>query len=373
MWATNKVKQTTLSLAKFTAAIAVCFVMVTSLATASQPYTKSYGADVFTGGWFDSSLGLGSCNSSLNYQKSPLPAAGAGGIFTYTKTTGGGAPRGGSSSQYGVFSSGPVNGAFNGINGFSSSDITNPWTNSTLLTFSNRGAGFGGAFDGASGNQGNCIPDYYNSKKLPSATAFNSATIPNWSTATGQYTVDTGAVPLDLLSGPLVIPAGNKLTIFVKGNVYIDANITYAAATESNVQKFALVVLGSIYVDPSVGQLDGLYIAQADPAFIPSPLTGDTGIFWSCHNNSTAPVLDNFPNTCTNKLTVNGAVIAKQLNLLRTTGDITPATRGEVSSSNNIAEVFNYTPQMLMGGPFFNPPAPNNLKIQSLISLPPVF
>ena len=76
---------------------------------------------------------------------------------------------------------------------------------------------------------------------------------------------------------------------------------------------------------------------------------------------------------CRTKLTLNGAVVAKQVNLLRSNGDVASATAGEASSSGNIAEVFNFTPEMVIGGGFFNSAAVNQYKIESLISLPPVF
>jgi hypothetical protein len=57
------------------------------------------------------------------------------------------------------------------------------------------------------------------------------------------------------------------------------------------------------------------------------------------------------------------------VNFVRVNGDIN-------SSPPVIAEVINYTPDMVVGGPFFTPtPAggSTSLKVQSLISLPPVF
>jgi hypothetical protein len=72
-------------------------------------------------------------------------------------------------------------------------------------------------------------------------------------------------------------------------------------------------------------------------------------------------------------LTVNGSLIARQVNLFRTNGDISSAASGEASNSPNIAETINYTPAMLVGGPFFNPPPTKTLDIESLVNLPPLF
>lgn len=349
---------------------------LTAVASGATPYFKTYGSDVFTGGWFDDDSD--SCNSSVYYQK-PGVSAFTGGIDTVTKTSGGsGAPVGGGSSQYGVLSVGRIAGTFGSDEGFYSAEAASP-TRSTTLSFANNNAdAFGGTFEGAGApNQGNCIPDYYTTKRLPSAIPFTASSKPNPSNATGQWWLQTSTgSPLDLLNADVSIPTGNKLTIFVKGDVYIDGNIRYAAgATEANVQKFALVAEGNIYVDPAVTQLDGLYIAQPDLDLVASnPATGNTGVFWTCHpNNNAATLAATYPNSCTNKLTVNGAVIAKQLKLLRTSGDIGSASLAETPSVNTAAEVFNYTPEMFIGGPFFNPVPPSTNKIQSLISLPPVF
>jgi hypothetical protein len=63
---------------------------------------------------------------------------------------------------------------------------------------------------------------------------------------------------------------------------------------------------------------------------------------------------------------------------MRTNGDVIGATVAEDSistaaASNNIAELINYSPAMVLGGPFFTTPANPDLKIQSLVSLPPIF
>src|SRR5207253_9834462 len=98
--------------------------------------------------------------------------------------------------------------------------------------------------------------------------------------------------------------------------------------------------------------------AQPDPSD-PNPLSDDTGVIWTCHDG-TANVAPQYTYIagCIKSLKVNGAFIAKQINLLRVNGDVAPAKTNEdgyrnALSSSNIAEVFNFSPDMVIGGPFF--------------------
>ncbi len=351
-----------LVLAKKHLTAALCAVFVLSLGFAplayadTKPYFKARGADVAAGGWFYSGA---NCNTALfqdNFYNNSADNR-YGGILTFINT----GSNVGSSDQFAAFSLGLIQGGNNGNKyGFYSQQPQATYTNHGNLSFANSVSspptGFwGGLFQGSSHPQTvHCIPDYY-SKKIGTPLSF-----PGFSAASAQY-YNTGS-PYTLAGG--TVPAGKSITLFVKGSVYISGNITYASHTADNVPKFALVVLGSIYVNPAVSQLDGLYIAQPDPANA-NQVVNDTGVFWTCHSSDPNQVVkfDYVASTCNSSLTVNGAVIAKQVNLLRSNGDIGNAT---------VAETFNYTPEMIIGGPFFNPPG-GTAKIESLISLPPIF
>ena len=215
-----------------------------------------------------------------------------------------------------------------------------------------------------------CLPDYFGTKQN-SLQAYNGD-VSTYSGLSGQYIFNNGGVTT-MNSVPVSISPGQKLTFFVNGNVYIGGNITYAAGySADNVPKFALVVRGNIFIDPAVSRLDGLYITQPDTTS--AATISNSGIIWTCHANAADPPTAAYVNSaCHNKLTFNGAVIAKQVNLLRVNGDVASAPAGESSGSGNIAEVFNFTPEMVIGGGFFNSPVSNKYKIESLISLPPVF
>ncbi len=362
-------------------------------ANPSRPYFKTFGSDVLTGGWFESSSSCDSSPSS-NYQDPSYANASAGinaddrngGILAYSKGTTDGSGNihnaGGSSSQFAAFALGQVEGNLANNWGFYSNgagDSTNPYVNS--MTFSNTatsGSSWGGYFDG-SVRQSTCIPDYFSKK--PANTTPLVAPLPASPSEDSYYATSASNSTFTLTNTDVTIARGTHVTVYINGNAYIGNNITYDLNTTNDIPKFALVVKGNIYIGANVTQLDGVYIAQ------PSTNTAqaaadDNGDIWTCHENNTNPVLYSFPafvaSCSANKLTINGAIIAKQVNFMRLKGDVGSASTSEDAlsnalSSSNIAEVINYTPEMVLGGPFFNPPSQTGLPIDSIISLPPVF
>jgi hypothetical protein len=311
--------------------------------TTNKPYLKTFGADLMTGGWFDN--GGNNC-SSVPYQNPGYKTGGfsgdphTGGILTYTKSAGNAS--GGASSQYGALSLGQIDGDGGSGNGFYSSGIT-PGAPVKALTFANTdpALAFGGAFEGAN-IQGNCIPDYFS--KVDPANPKVQSLPNNWrpvftngNPAGDYYGTAPAGSSLNLFGssgsgGPLdtlTVKAGKHIAIYVSGNVYIDHNVVYdSGSTVDNVPKFTLVVKGSIYVAPNVTQLDGYYIAQ--PADDTTASVGsDTGIFWTCHLQATAAPDIYFPPTCPKSLVINGAVVAKQVKLLRVPGDIGSSSTDE--------------------------------------------
>lgn len=345
---------------------------------AAKPYVKVFGADVMSGGWFSSGS---SCNTAVgsNYQDPNYQAVSdsrVGGILAFSKEDASGNAAGGASSQYGVFALGTVEGNAGAQYGFYGAGALSAAgaTAKNKLSFANDDSGaapWGGFYEGIS-RQSSCIPDYYS--KLATTTASGLGVLSS-ATSSGAYTATaSGADPYNVTAAAVDIAVGRKITLFVNGNAYIGHNISYQLDKENNVPKFALVVKGNIYIDPSVTRIDGVYIAQPAGAIV----AADDGAIWTCHRDDTFPVYTDFIPACGNPLTVNGALIAKQTNFLRTRGDINTASTGEdslsgASASANIAEIVNYTPAMVIGGPFFNQSVGPTLKVQSIISLPPVF
>jgi hypothetical protein len=381
--------------------------------TVTQPYLKSYGGDVMTGAWFSNGTNC-STGSTSNYQDPNFANGGfaadtrAGGILTYSKTAG--TSSGGDSSQYAAFSIGEVDGrrAGDGFYSAGTQAAANPPNTVSVkaLTIANSspipGLAFGGKAEG-SVSQSNCIVDYYSKKPASTAGVGNLNSV--IARGSGDY-ADTAAAgsSFDLTGGSVgqtyTIPAGKRITIYINGNVYISGNIVYdSAATVDNTPKFALIVKGSIYIDPGVTRLDGMYVAQ--PAgTTAAAVAADDGIIWTCHPTHPASAPGTVDPTdlasCTLPLAVNGALIAKQVNFVRvgggggagtsdvsTTASTAEDSLGTVGTCNgtpnancHLSEVVNYSPAMIMGGSFFGSSTTSTtggLPIDSVISLPPVF
>ena len=332
----------------------------------TRPYFRAYGSDTFAGGWFNS--GASSCSPAASTFQAPtysgLTNLYKGGVMTYAKSDGSGA-----GSQFGALALGMIQGPTGSGEPYGFTSGGSGYNKLSFANFTSLSATdfWGGFWEGSDAHQAShCTADYFGTKQN-SPTAWSGSLS---AAASGQY-ITTG---LTLNSGSEVVSAGKNITLFVNGNVYIGGNISYAGGyTANNVPKFALIARGNIFIDPAVSRLDGLYIAQPDPS-VANPVTADTGVIWTCHGNSPdVPTAAYVSSACRTKLTFNGAVVAKQVNLLRVNGDAASAGPGESSGSGNIAEVFNYTPEMVIGGGFFNSGTTNKYKIESLISLPPVF
>lgn len=350
---------------------------------ATKPFFAAKGGDVFAGGWFDSDT---SCvNGPAGSYQSPTVSgsnySGAILSFVYTPT------RVGANTNMAAFATGTIEASSTSQYGFFTGLPSAGFYSLGFATPTDPNTAWGGLFEG-SVQQAHCIPDYFDTKINQGSTYKWDSTITN--TFPVQYyikTIDTTTCPT-ACSGGIVnlnalnygdppnnqtIPAGTHLTIFVDGDAYIGNNICYVSCalgstyTADQIPKFALVVQGDIFIDPRVQRLDGLYIAQPDPGDL-DPVNNDTGIIWTCHDKTlVAPTLDwVYQHPCDNLLTVNGAFIAKNVELERTRGD------GRLDPSHT-AETINYTPAMVIGGPFFNPLPDPSLKIDSIISLPPVF
>lgn len=358
-----------------------------------RPYFKTFGGDVMSGGWFKDGA-VCDIDPASNYQDGRNSVDHlTGGILAYARSAGAGpSSAGGSSSQFAAFVLGLVDNS--GANfGFYSNGAMGGAVGGR--TFANNAAGpWGGyfqddQFDGV--RQSYCIPDYYSKKPADASTpVLGSLTS---ATGSGTYRADGTGNPYDLNLGPVNLPLGSNITVFVNGNVYIGHNISYnpsaAGATVDNVPKLTVVARGSIYISPNVTDLYGFYIAQPLPdcssapsPCSPAPLTADTGIIWTCHPDDTAPLFYTWPitNGCDNRLVITGGLAAKQVNFLRIRGDIGGATSAEDSlpaamASGNIAEIINYSPAIAIDGPFFSSTTSSELRnrIDSVISLPPVF
>lgn len=310
----------------------------TTISVVAKPYFKVFNGGVMVGAGFNS--GTTTCTTPGNARVSAFASDSPS--FH------------GASSEYELRSLGGVVKTF-----YSSGRQPTALPNYKALTLANNAASgtYGGSFGGAS-----CITDYY-------VTAKNS-TVPVASGASTIATLDAAAGANNqvewgggTLSGG-ALAAAEKLAVFVDGDVYINGNITLATNYTSltDIPFFALVVKGNIKIAPNVTQLDGLYIAQPDG--------NADGTIYTCLNaDNTVP---NLYNTCRTKLTFNGAVVAKNLKLLRTAGTLASGPANETAASANIAEVFNGTPEMYIAYPAFRVEDSTTELYDSVTSLPPL-
>jgi hypothetical protein len=95
--------------------------------------------------------------------------------------------------------------------------------------------------------------------------------------------------------------------------VLITGNVTLASGnyTAADLPTFTLVADGNIYISNNVTRLDGFYVSK--------------GLIYTCVTGS-LPVPDTTPanpySNCSNKLTFNGQVVARQIRLGRTNGTL---------------------------------------------------
>jgi len=125
-----------------------------------------------------------------------------------------------------------------------------------------------------------------------------------------------------------------------------------------------VIVKGDIYIQNSMTSLDGIYIAQ--------PKTSSTGgTIYTCATGqgaAVAPSDTNFYNSCNTKLTINGSLVANQLQLLRTSGSLNQSSTGDTATSNAAAESINYNPAMWIA----QPGGSTTATYDSITSLPPI-
>jgi hypothetical protein len=131
-------------------------------------------------------------------------------------------------------------------------------------------------------------------------------------------------------------PAGNgkQIDVYVNGNLYIKSNIKYSYTSLYQLPHINFYVKGSIFIDPNVTELHGVYIAQKTSGVV-------GGYLNTCAPGATFAAQSYA--TCNKQLKVVGAVAAENgLRLTRTFGNLATAT----GASNQPAEIFQYSPEM---------------------------
>jgi hypothetical protein len=330
----------------------------------AKPYIKVAGGDVSAGSNF---TGSGPCRNAsasvMGWNKNNDP--------NYY----------GAGAQLAVF-------AQNEIRGFASGqgvpDTTNPaygFVAPEQLAFANTGIDsgeigglhYGGDFQGAT-----CIPDYY-SGMPDNADTWVSLSDSNDKSAGKPEAVfsRTGNLTLEGVkdNSAYKLALGNNTRLYVNGDVYIKSDIVAdVGATEvSQVPNFTLIVKGNIYIDPTVENLYGTYIAQ--------PNGGTGGNIYTCgyaygpYSSSTNNFVDRaYYGTCgAHKLVVTGSFSADKVYFLRTGGTLNQDNGGTFTAGGypGASETFIYNPLFWMRNANCGCTT-NNDAFDSIASLPPV-
>lgn len=312
----------------------------TCIVVAAKPYVRVFGGDVSAG----NGISTGTSTACTPKESASINTWNNGGT-TFT----------GAGTQFAALALGT-------IDDFSTAQkAVNNTSLPSGLAFSNTDNG-----DDYGGNFGSlpCIPDYYSQA---ANTTTQSSPLSLSSLGTGSYKV-TGNLTLPGGNIAGVINPGNRITVYVDGDVYIGGDIKYSGNwTYDKTPLFELVVQGNIYIAPGVHQLDGAYIAQQK--------SGAKGAIYTC-GSAYAPYAINgtMYNNCNSKLVVNGLFSAYQVYLMRTSGTVSQSTAGESAASSAAAEVFNYNPAMWIAQPAAGTTTTNSdaLKYDAITSLPPI-
>lgn len=232
--------------------------------------------------------------------------------------------------------------------------------------------------DGGSSGILHCNPNYFQLMKENGVTEHNSGTL---STIDNEF------------NNP--IPDGKKKKILVNGDLFIDKDIVYendSWGSISEIPNVTIVVKGNINISPTVKRIDGMLVAQPKceiPQYSGSGACFSSnfyknGVINTCsYQNNKVPNYD-APEICNNQLVINGSVIAKKINWYRTQGstvcpdpdllgNCTEANPNEPSSSQSIAEVVDFSPELYLSplNLATDNEGPTN-SYDSIVSLPPI-
>lgn len=354
----------------------------------AKPYVKVFGNDVLAGAGLTNSSG--SCNLVNN--KATLLAlnketrGGGGGttdVFTGTgtqlaayalgeisqfNTAIGNAQRRRDQTQ----PSAPTGLTFGNYGTPSIARAGTNWDSSGLVVDANSIDGYGGK-----GSTSHCMPDYYNIVVNDAASTIDSTSTnvtingQNSVPAAIAYTHTNTTVNLRTNSTALT----GRHVLAVNGDVYITGNgFSYAPyANVGGIPSLYVIASGNVYIDPSVGNLAGVYVAQVNG----NPAT--TGIISTCARPTGgvgSPIAtvayDQIFTACNRQLAVRGSFIAEHIHFVRASGSLKNSNGGEVYNFNNASEVFITSPEMYLSVPsVFRTSSPFGT-YDSITSLPPV-
>ncbi|MGH9857944.1 MAG: hypothetical protein ACRD4B_08880, partial [Acidobacteriota bacterium] len=282
-----------------------------------RPYHKVYGGDVLAGTGAGTTCVVDPAAAIIAWHNGPGPAnAGAG-------------------TQLAAM-------ALSSVISFASGQARAP-TDYDHLTFANPGVSgliYGGSLGGGNAT---CAPDYWADRSGGAVPGVINPSHDGSFSHTGNLTLNVN---------PAGIGTGNRVTVFVEGNVYIPNNINFQTNSYGSIDdipSFRLIVRGgNIYVGPNVRTLNGLFAAM--------PTNATNGRFYTCGNsNFTPPNLAQINSVagCRNSLTVYGAVVADLIKFTRSGGSLRFSSTGERwNGGGQPAERFIYTPETWLTSDF---------------------
>jgi len=291
----------------------------TCVVIAKTPYVHFQGNDVWAGGAFPEVSAA--CNAGSK-------------ITTNAHALSDGSVAGGA-VEYGAFALGKITNF-----GSAGRPIINPAAAAgKMLTFTNVNSSNLGFYAAAQ----HCINSYVSTYSGTPITSLGANVSVNRPSGTWQ------------LNGPVTfngnVPNGSQQIYLVNGDVTIDGNIRYSNSygNPSEIPSLVIIATGSILVRDNVDDIAGLFVSR--------------NTFNTCSN---APSGNLSVNNCNRQFTVNGAVIAGSLTLLRTFG----ADGNNDNDRKRPAEIFNFNAEMYIRSAL-NGSGSNTLRTVDEKDLPP--
>jgi hypothetical protein len=266
----------------------------------AKPYFRAYGNDVIVGRKFEQDDGT--CDINKNSSS----------IKAYVRGTAG------SGSQFAASASNEIDGFMSSANHAGSGSIASPHFG---LSFGN--------YDGLTP-----VADYPAGKDV---SAYSGCILNYWESKGLNGNNIGPEVPVTESQGNLDSLAAGQIW-HSEGDVHIQYNLSYTtgpniSGSEGIIGARGLMIVvrgGNITIAPNVDRIDAILIAMPDS-------DGNGGIVDTCYAENVA-----YSDCLDKKLTINGAVVAKKINLNRLKGDVANAGENELPSDNNIAEVINF-------------------------------
>ncbi len=185
------------------------------------------------------------------------------------------------------------------IDGFISGSLLGGLPN--RLTFANTTGPYGGSLGGTCSVPGDYFSGAPTAAEPPTSTIIDPGTLTSGSKL---YKAPTGGI--ELKAGNL--QDSSRTALYIDGDLRITGDIGYANSTWSNETKIPslhVYVKGNIYIQPNVTNLTGFFVAQQKVT------TDDKGNIFTCANGNVR-VTTNLLTSCALQLSVRGAFSSKR-------------------------------------------------------------